>query len=87
MGIMEFLYLACLVFFIVFTDILPDIPTKVTSSIIFFVIICLTMILNLIYSIYLLVKDRNNYKLEVSDYKKARMVRDFEWKQAEDDAY
>jgi len=45
------------------------------------------MILNLIYSIYLLVKDRNNYKLEVNDFKKARMLRDFEMKQAQEDAY
>ena len=87
MGIMEFLYLACLVSFIVFTDILPEIPAKVISSIIFFFIVCTTMILNLIYSIYLLVKDRNNYKLEVNDFKKARMLRDFEMKQAQEDAY
>ena len=80
MGIMEFLYLACLIFFIVFTDILPEIPAKVISSIVFFFIVCTTMILNLIYSIYLLVKDRNNYKMEVQDFKKARMLRDFEWK-------
>ena len=68
------------IFFIVFTDILPEIPAKVISSIVFFFIVCTTMILNLIYSIYLLVKDRNNYKMEVQDYKKARMLRDFEWK-------
>ena len=80
MGIMEFLYLACLVFFIVFTDILPEIPAKVICSIIFFFIICTTMILNLIYSIYLLFKDRTNYKTEVEEHKKARMLRDFELK-------
>ena len=58
MGMMEFLYLACLIFFIVFTDILPDIPTKVICSAIFFGIVCMVMLINLIFSIYLLVKDR-----------------------------
>lgn len=78
MGVMEFLYLACIVFFILFTDILPEIPAKVVSSIIFFVIIVTVMLINLAYGIYLLIKDRNKYKDEVQEYKMERMLLEFE---------
>lgn len=87
MGAMEFLYFFCLIFFIVFTDILPDIPTKVFSSIMFFIVICLVILLNLSFAVYLNFKRRAAYKREVAEYKRERLMTEFLRKQAEEDAY
>ena len=78
MGAMELLYLSCLVFFIVFTDIMPEISAKVICSIIFFVIVCSVMILNLAYSIYIMMKDRSKYKEDVQAFKRERLLISFE---------
>jgi len=62
MGSMELLYFFCLIFFIVFTDILPYIPTKIISSFLFFCVVILVMVVNLVYSIYLNSVKRDTYK-------------------------
>jgi hypothetical protein len=87
MGAMELLYFFCLIFFIVFTDILPYIPTKIISSFLFFCVVVLVMIVNLVYSLYLNFVKREVYKQKVVDYKRQRVMRDYEWKKAEEDAY
>ena len=78
MGAMEVLYLTCLVFFIVFTDIMPEIPAKVICSIIFFIVICTVMIINLIYAIYIMLKNRDVYKEDVQAFKRERLLIAFE---------
>ena len=87
MGSMEILYFFCLIFFIVFTDILPYIPTKIFCSGLFFFVVCMVILVNLIYSIYLNFLKRTVYKQKVVDYKRNRTMRDFELKKAEEDAY